>query len=288
MPTPMIILMIAPDEQRSRLLAKACRALAMDCQVDVLPSGERGLHALYASRRSGGMPQIVVLEKRLPIMPGLEVLRRIRTDQALRSLVVVMLVDDLTPESREAVRAANHCLLSPESESGWAAVAGVIRPYWMRAIALGGARTGTAQQSATRICILHIDDDAQDRALFAKAIANSGISGDLHSIGNSAEALMFLNRIGSYAQAPRPHLVLLDLSLPRLDGRSLLKVIKSTAGLKAIPVVILTGSEDAADLQVCRDNGANDYVVKPSDPDDLIAMISSFGKWLVGSSSAFP
>ena len=284
----MSILMIAPDEQRSRPLATACRALSMDCRVDSQPTGERGLHALYTARRSGGIPQVVVLEKRLPMMPGPEVLRRIRTDQVLRSLVMVMLVDDLTPESREAVRAANHCLLSPVSDSGWTAVASVIRPYWMRAMTLVGPLTAASQLPASRICILHVDDDEVDLVLFAKAILKSGLPCDLHSVGNSADALMFLNRIGTHAHAPRPQLILLDLNLPRLDGRSLLKVVKSTAGLKAIPVVILTGSEDVADKHWCRENGANDYVVKPRVTDDLIATISTFGKWLVGSSARPP
>ena len=136
--------------------------------------------------------------------------------------------------------------------------------------------------------ILHIDDDEDDRLVFARAFSQSGLAGVLNSVASASEALLFLNRLGSYISAHKPSLIVLDLSLPSLDGREFLEVIKSNVFFRAIPVVVLTGSEDYADMRRCRELGVEDYVVKPRTSQELIELIASLGRWLSESPAAAP
>lgn len=136
--------------------------------------------------------------------------------------------------------------------------------------------------------ILHVDDDEDDRELFAHAFRKSGLGGVLHSVANAADALLFLNRMGRFAGAERPRLIIIDLSLPRLDGRQFLEVVRTNLQFKSIPAVVLTGSESYADMQRCRELGVEDYMVKPQTQHELIELIASFQRWVVGSSSGLP
>lgn len=83
--------------------------------------------------------------------------------------------------------------------------------------------------------ILHIDDDEDDRTLFARAFARSGLSGVLKGVASAEEALVVLNRTGPLAQLARPRLIILDLGLPQLDGRDLLALLRSQAALPGHP-----------------------------------------------------
>ncbi len=116
----------------------------------------------------------------------------------------------------------------------------------------------------------------------------SGLGGVLHSVSNAADALLFLNRLGRFSNAERPRLIIIDLSLPRLDGRQFLEVVRTNLQFKSIAVIVLTGSESYADMQRCRELGVDDYVVKPQTQQELIELISTFQRWVVGSSSGLP
>jgi two-component system, chemotaxis family, response regulator Rcp1 len=131
--------------------------------------------------------------------------------------------------------------------------------------------------------VMHIDDNEDDRILFAHAFAQAGLDARLHSFPDVTEAFLFLTRMGPYVAAPRPNLIVLDLNLPDLDGRYVLTVLKSSVHLKAIPVVILTGSESYADIQWCRDLHVDDYVVKPKSSRDLVEVIAGFDRWLIAN-----
>lgn len=136
--------------------------------------------------------------------------------------------------------------------------------------------------------LLHIDDSEDDRIIFARAFSKSGLPGVLHSVGGASDALMYLNRLGPYANATRPRLIILDLSLPRLDGREFLEVLRKNHSFRTISVIVLTGSENFRDMQKCRELGIDDYIVKPKTNQELIELIASFGHWLVGSSTGIP
>jgi CheY-like chemotaxis protein len=125
-----------------------------------------------------------------------------------------------------------------------------------------------------------VEDNDDDRALFARAFANSGIEGHLHCVASASDAVMYLNRFGIFSAVHRPRLIIVDLSLPRVDGRQFIQMIRTNLQFKAIPVVVLTDSTSDKDRARCRDLGVEDYIVKPSRTDELTAVISTFKRWL--------
>lgn len=116
------------------------------------------------------------------------------------------------------------------------------------------------------IVILIADDDAEDRMLAAEALEGSRLANDLRFVKDGQELLDYLRREGAYAaadSAPRPGLVLLDLNMPRKDGRAVLQELKADKDLQAIPVVVLTSSKADADVVKSYDLGVSSYIVKP-------------------------
>ena len=131
------------------------------------------------------------------------------------------------------------------------------------------------------IDILLVEDNPGDARLAQEAFKVSGLPNTLHHVVDGVEGWKFLNREGEYANAPRPDLVLLDLNMPRMDGRELLKLIKSSKAFRAIPVVVLTVSSDDQDIEQAYELYANCFITKPLALDDFtqaIRTIESF--WL--------
>jgi CheY-like chemotaxis protein len=122
--------------------------------------------------------------------------------------------------------------------------------------------------------VLLVDDDAGDIALISEAFTAHGASVRLHVAGDGVEALVFLRREDGNTGAPRPDLVLLDLNMPRMDGREVLSVIKSDMDLRTIPVVMFTTSYRPDDITASYRHHANAYVTKPLDLDEFDRAIS--------------
>jgi CheY-like chemotaxis protein len=120
-------------------------------------------------------------------------------------------------------------------------------------------------QAADPIDILLVEDDPGDVLMTREAFEHHKIRNALHVVSDGVEALEFLNREGRFESAPRPGLILLDLNLPRKDGRELLGEIKQDPELRTIPVVVLTTSEAEEDILRSYDLHANAYVAKPVD-----------------------
>ena len=116
---------------------------------------------------------------------------------------------------------------------------------------------------ARPIEILLVEDSPTDAFLTQEAFKRSKLLNKMHVIDNGADAMAFLRREGPYAQCPRPDLILLDLNLPRKDGKEVLQEIKSEDDLKAIPVVILTSSKEEEDVLRSYELHANCYITKP-------------------------
>ncbi len=114
-----------------------------------------------------------------------------------------------------------------------------------------------------------------------EAFAEHKVGNRLHVVSDGVEALRFLRREGEYAQAPRPHLVLLDLNLPRKDGREVLQEIKQDEDLARIPVVVLTTSEAEEDVIRSYQLHANAYVTKPVDFDQFIKVVQQIDDFFV-------
>ena len=135
--------------------------------------------------------------------------------------------------------------------------------------------------SVDPIDILLIEDNPGDVRLSQEALEENKVHNRLFVAYDGVEALTFLHREGQFAEAPRPDLILLDLNLPKMDGREVLAEIKSDANLKRIPVVILTTSSADQDIIRSYNLHANCYITKPVDLDQFLIVIRSIENfWL--------
>jgi CheY-like chemotaxis protein len=123
--------------------------------------------------------------------------------------------------------------------------------------------------------ILLVEDNAGDARLAKEALHDAKVSNNLSWVADGVEALAFLRREGKHEKAPRPDLILLDLNLPRKDGREVLSEIKADDKLKRIPVVILTTSQAEEDIVKAYHLNANCYISKPVDLDQFIKVVKT-------------
>jgi CheY-like chemotaxis protein len=131
------------------------------------------------------------------------------------------------------------------------------------------------------IDVLLVEDDAGDVLLIEEAFADNKVRNRLHHVSDGVEALAFLRREDEHAEAPRPDLVLLDLNLPRKDGREVLAEIKADDELRHIPVVVLTTSKAEEDVLRSYKLHANAYVTKPVDFDHFIDVVRQIDEFFV-------
>lgn len=135
--------------------------------------------------------------------------------------------------------------------------------------------------NAKPIEILLVEDNAADVRLTEEALKEGKVRNNLHVARDGMEALEFLRRQGKFKDATRPDLVLLDLNLPRRDGREVLAEIKNDADLKLIPVVVLTTSSAEADILKSYKLHANCYITKPVDLEQFVSVVKSIDDfWL--------
>jgi CheY-like chemotaxis protein len=127
--------------------------------------------------------------------------------------------------------------------------------------------------------VLLAEDDPGDVLMITEALERTGRPRDIRVVGDGQEALDYLYRSGAYAGAPRPDLILLDLNMPRLDGRQALEAIKADADLRVIPIVVLTTSAAEADISSSYDRHANAYVTKPLELDAFDAVVQQIDRF---------
>ena len=129
--------------------------------------------------------------------------------------------------------------------------------------------------------ILLVEDNPGDVRLTREALKEGKVYSNLHTVKDGVEAMEFLRRQGKHTSAPRPDIILLDLNLPRKDGREVLEEIKSDESLKRIPVVVLTTSKAEEDVLRTYNLHANCYVTKPVDLEKFIVVVKSIDRfWL--------
>lgn len=130
--------------------------------------------------------------------------------------------------------------------------------------------------------VLLVEDSPGDVRLTQEAFGAANSSVTLHIAADGVEAMAFLRQEGAHARAPRPHLILLDLNLPRKDGREVLVEVKGDEALETIPTVILTTSDAEADIGNSYRLRANCYLVKPAQLEDFEALVQSINDfWLI-------
>lgn len=134
----------------------------------------------------------------------------------------------------------------------------------------------------TTVTILMADDDEDDCMLAREALAESRLAHELHIVEDGEELMDYLYRRGQYAEqssSPRPALILLDLNMPKKDGREALREIKTDPNLRQIPVVVLTTSKLEEDIYRTYDLGANSFITKPVMFASLIEVMKTIGKY---------
>ena len=135
--------------------------------------------------------------------------------------------------------------------------------------------------SGKPIDILLVEDDPGDVVLITEAFEDNKVANRLHTVQDGVEALQFLRREAPYENSPVPDLILLDLNLPRKDGREVLTDVKNDSELRRIPVVVLTTSKAEEDVLRSYDLHANAYVTKPVDFERFIEVVRQIDEFFV-------
>lgn len=126
------------------------------------------------------------------------------------------------------------------------------------------------------------DDDEDDRLLAREALAEARVPGEFRSVPDGEHLLAYLHRRDQYAdasRAPRPGVVLLDLNMPRMDGREALRRIRAEPALRALPVIVMTTSRAAADVKRGYELGANTVITKPSSFEGMVDVMRALGRY---------
>jgi len=135
--------------------------------------------------------------------------------------------------------------------------------------------------------VIHIvmaEDDPDDRLLVAEAFEEKHVANSLAFVENGEELLDYLNQRGEYGDSkrfPRPDIILLDLNMPRMDGREALKAIKADPKFRSIPVIVLTTSTAEQDILMSYDLGASSFITKPVTFEGLLDALGAFDKYWV-------
>jgi CheY-like chemotaxis protein len=132
------------------------------------------------------------------------------------------------------------------------------------------------------ITILYADDDPEDRMLVQDAWRESRLANELHCVADGEELMDYLHRRGAYtalANTPLPGMILLDLNMPKKDGREALREIKADSRLRSIPTVVLTTSKAEEDILRAYDLGVNSFIVKPVSFQSLVELTLAFSKY---------
>lgn len=136
------------------------------------------------------------------------------------------------------------------------------------------------KQNPEPIEILLVEDSPDDAELTVEALKSTKMNYHLRIVEDGEQAMQFLRQEGTFASAPRPGLIILDLKLPRKDGREVLAEIKSDPELRRIPVIVLTTSQAEKDILNAYDKHANCYITKPLDLKQLLNVMKTIEDWL--------
>src|SRR5688500_4646404 len=137
------------------------------------------------------------------------------------------------------------------------------------------------KKTGDKIVILLVDDDPDCRMLIREAIAECKIANHVFEMPDGKSALDFVFQRGDFQSAPRPGLIYLDLEMPGIDGQETLRTIKSSPAHRDIPIVMMTGVSDEAQMERAARNGANSYTLKPANAEQFIkTVLASTNYWM--------
>jgi two-component system, chemotaxis family, response regulator Rcp1 len=264
-----------------------------------------GVDAMAFLKREGlhvkaPRPDLILLDLNLPKMDGREVLARIKRDSSLSLIpVVILTTSDSEADIVNGYQLQANCFLSkPVQLDKFETIVKSINYFWLTKVKLpqqvlvhapddpinGTGRVDVVKAiagSSMKVEVLLVEDNPGDARLTQEAFYEANSSVHVHVACDGVEAMAFLRHEGAHLHAPRPALILLDLNMPKMDGREVLALIKADANLRQIPIVILSTSEAKSDIAHCYEHQANCYLSKPvqlPEFESLVKGINDF--WL--------
>jgi len=278
----MTVLLVDDSVGYVRLVEEAFKDSGGSITLMVARDGEAALDILRqtGSYRAYPRPDLILLDLNMPKLHGREVLGAIKADAALRTIPTLILTTSiLETDILESYRLHANCYLTkPANIEEFNGLVESINDFWFWRRVKKMLIKGGDQVPVT---VLLVEDSPGDVRLTQEAFRNVSAAITMHIASDGVEAMAFLEQTGVHAQAPRPDLILLDLNLPRMDGREVLAKIKSSDDLKTIPVLILTTSQSEVDILMSYQLHANCYMTKPVQLDafdNLVGSINNF--WL--------
>jgi two-component system, chemotaxis family, response regulator Rcp1 len=254
-------------------------------------------------------PDFILLDLNLPKMDGREVLALIKDDIYLKTIpTVILTTSDADDDVSNSYRLHANCYLTkPVEFEQFERLVATINDFWLTKATLPPIHDGPGAEipaedvvaenlrgeplsratvpahgpAGRAMQVLLIEDNAGDVRMTQKAFGRSAHPANVHVVTDGDEAMAFLRRVGIHVDTPRPDLILLDLNLPKLDGREILALIKGDDSLKTIPTVVLTTSNVDEDVCASYKLHANCYLTKPAQPErfaTLVEGVSNF--WL--------
>ena len=275
-PHDFVLFLVEDNEDDHYLFIDSLKRDLITCHLTWFLSAENALTALE-SLTGDRLPHLIISDLDMPGMGGHSFLERIRGDSRLQKIPIIIMTSSLSPDDRDYCSLADHYFVKPRTRLEWGVINALVRRYRAHASGLMvGHPPITASQSDLPL-ILHVEDQADDRALFEIAFQRSGVSARLLQVTSAEEAHEFLR------SDPRLALVVLDLTLPGSSGKDLLADLRTNAHLRQVPVIILSGSDRFNDMQDCHDLYVIDYVVKPATHRHMTEFISTFRQWFDSS-----
>lgn len=267
------LLIIEDNEDDVFLLTDALDRDGVFCRREWHRSGEAGLAALRDAGRREPLPGLIICDLDMPGMSGHAVLENLRRDERLRTIPVMILTGSTSFDDRVYGAAADHYFIKPKTRFEWQVITRLVKRHATRPHQPIMDAMARPIGSVGPPLILHVEDDADDRELFRIAFEQSAVAGRLHQVASAEDAQRFLQ------VQPLPALVVLDLALPGSSGRDLLQDMRAQETLQHLPVVVMSGSDNFADIQACRDLYIIDYVVKPTNERQMSEFISTLQHW---------
>ena len=275
------ILLVEDDASDMRLITRAFQKAGMDVDLFRAKDGDEAVAYLdgrgqFEDRALSPLPSLVLLDIKLPRRSGFEVLSWIRRDpRPLRRTPVVMLTSSRhsVDINRAYELGANAYTVKPDTSVELIELLKGLKQFWLEKNeypitgSAVGAKFQKAEENRTLRSILLVEDERSDAMLIRRALTRAGFDGDLR---HAPDAYLALEMLKEHSNAGElPSVILLDLKLPGMSGLEFLDELRKSPDLRSVPVVVLAAAHDAETINKAYERGANSYLVKSPDPDEV-------------------